>query len=46
MVYKKFKKIIGIQNKYVNEAKNENKNIRNVKNNEYYNQIKEQIFNY
>ena len=38
-------KIIGIPNKYVNEAKNGNKNIGRATDNEYYNQIIEQILN-
>ena len=36
-------KIIGIPNKYVNEAKNENKNIKDIKDKNYYNQIIEKI---
>ena len=36
-------KIIGIPNKYVNEARNANKNIGPIKDNRYYNQIIEQI---
>ena len=38
-------KIIGIPNKFVNEAKSGNKNIGQVEDNEYYNQIIEQILN-
>ena len=38
-------KIIRIPNKYVNEAKNGNKNIENITDNEYYNQIIETILN-
>ena len=38
-------KVIRIPNKYVNEAKNGNKNIGIVKDNKYYNQIIEKILN-